>query len=41
MEQWEVETLIQDLRAELTDTIEDLRREVEDLRDRIGAVEDR
>ena len=41
MEQWEVETLIQDLRAEMEDKIEDLRREVEELRDRVGAVEDR
>lgn len=36
MEAWEVEALIEDLRRELTDKIEDLQREVEDLRDRVN-----
>jgi hypothetical protein len=36
MEAWEVEALIEDLRRELTDKIEDLQREVEDLRDRMN-----
>jgi hypothetical protein len=35
MEEWEVQALIQDLRTELDDKIEDLRREVEELRERI------
>ena len=35
MEEWEVQNLIQDLRSEFEDKIEDLRREIEELRDRI------
>jgi hypothetical protein len=35
MEEWEVQGLIQDLRTELDDKIEDLRREVEELRERV------